>query len=168
MFLVNGKSSDFATNWENYQEYLQSIQGRLPDSARDFALSHWHYDFEDHRCPHDAWLESVAIREPAQGERKEFRQIEIRIALLGAYHDGNIEIFYPQVANYHIVRGFDSSTRGKKIGHGDWLTDEVRLTDAGRVIHEIEFEKGIWVIEAGDIEYRWKPFSVPKKQGQIT
>jgi hypothetical protein len=40
---------------------------------------------------------------------------------------------------------FDSSHRGKQIGHGDWLTDEVRLSDTGMVIHEIEFEEGIWV-----------------------
>jgi hypothetical protein len=161
MFLVNGKSSDFRTNWENYQEYLQGIQGRLPEAARKFTLSDWHYDPQDHRCPHDARLESVAIREPAEGERQQDRKIDIQIVLLGAYHDGKIEIHYPDVASYYIARGFDSSNRGKQIGHGDWLTDEVRLSDTGLVIDEIEFEEGIWVIEAGNIEYTWKPFLAP-------
>jgi hypothetical protein len=160
MFLVNGKSSDFRKNWEAYQEYLHDVQARMPAAARDFALSEWHYDPQDHRCPHDAWLETVTVREPAQGERQQHRKIDIQIVLLGAYHDGKIELRYPEVASYYIARGFDSSSRGKKIGHGDWLTDEVRLSDTGGIIHEIEFERGIWIIEARDIEYYWKPFAV--------
>jgi hypothetical protein len=44
------------------------------------------------------------------------------------------------------------------VGHGDWLTDEIRLSDRNLVLHEIEFSRGSrWLIEAEDIVYEWKP-----------
>lgn len=45
-------------------------------------------------------------------------------------------------------------------GHGDWRYDEFRVTDAGHLVHEIEWwaagEAGRWLIEAGDVRLEWK------------
>lgn len=55
------------------------------------------------------------------------------IRLLGAYHDGYIELVYPDVysdelAGMHVGRG-----------HRDLRYDEFRVGEQGRVIHEIEW-----------------------------
>ncbi len=45
------------------------------------------------------------------------------------------------------------------IGHGDWLIDEVRLSEREFVLHEVEFSHGSrWIIECEDLIYQWKPF----------
>jgi hypothetical protein len=41
-----------------------------------------------------------------------------------------------------------------KTGHGDWLYDEIRLSERGLVLHEVEFSSnGHWLIECKDIKY---------------
>jgi hypothetical protein len=46
-------------------------------------------------------------------------------------------------------------------GHADWRYDELRLDDAGRVVHEIEWwkerETARWLITADDVELTWHP-----------
>jgi hypothetical protein len=74
-----------------YRTYLQSVRHALPESVFALASSDWYFLPSEHRCPHDAWLESIIISEPSTGERHELRSASIRIRLLGAYHDGFIE-----------------------------------------------------------------------------
>jgi hypothetical protein len=79
----------------------------------------------------------------------------MRVRLLGAYHDGHIELLYPLVFGYRL-----SVYNGER-GHRDWRYDELRLSARGHVIHEIEWyrlnEIGSWLIEASDVEFRWIP-----------
>ncbi|MGH9561627.1 MAG: hypothetical protein ACRD3S_09250, partial [Terracidiphilus sp.] len=70
-----------------YRKYLSTIAGNLPRGVTAFAFCDWYYDGHNHRCPHDGWIEELAIIEPATGDRNEHRRIEIRLRLLGAYHD---------------------------------------------------------------------------------
>ena len=135
--------------WRRYRAYLESIAEHLPEATRSFALADWHYDFADHRAPHDAWVDSISIYESATGERREVRQLHIKLRLFGAYHDGHIEIEYKDVYRYSI--GSDCPA------HGDWLYDEVRLSESGHVLHEVEIGGQLWCIECGDIEYSWLP-----------
>lgn len=80
--------------------------------------------------------------------------LAVQVRLLGAYHDGHIELHYADVSRYE----FQGPT--VRSGHGDWLWDEFRLADGGRVLHEIEWENGgRWLIEAADIEHRWLPLA---------
>ena len=146
-----GSAEAFIQSWHRYRDYLASIADKLPDSAREFALADWHHDFDDHRAPHDAWVEAVHIFETALGERQEQRQIHIKVRLLGAYHDGHIEIEYMYVRRYSINSIYPN--------HGDWGYDEIRLSDDGHVLHEIEFEMGdtAWLIECENIRYTWLP-----------
>jgi hypothetical protein len=149
----------YKEQWDAYRRRLQKIQKRLPPSVQEYALADWHYDIADHRCPHDAWLEHVVIRELANGERAEIRRLEIEIRLLGAYHDGHIEFVYRDVESYCLDQPY---RRGKwqtnEKGHKDWMVDEVDLSRHGNVLHEIEWlENGHWIIEAKSFEYKWIP-----------
>jgi hypothetical protein len=141
-----------------YEEYLRENRERFPPGAYELAMSECYFGFSDHRAPHDAWLEEVEISEPAEGERREIRTVSIRIRLLGAYHDGYIELVYPRVYSYQIAMH-----RVDGGAHRDWRYDEFRVTDDGHLLHEIEWwsyrETAKWLIEADDVQHRWIPFT---------
>ncbi|MCP5522441.1 MAG: hypothetical protein H7A46_12930 [Verrucomicrobiales bacterium] len=143
--------------FEHYRAYLAAHAEAFPAGAFALATSDWYFDFRDHRCPHDAWLESLSVNEPASGERNECRATEIRVRLLGAYHDGFIEFRYSRVFRYTMA------APAAERGLGDWLYDEFRVSPDGRVIHEIEWAgfgegpESRWLIEASDVEFEWIP-----------
>ena len=143
-----------------YYQYLESVKESLPSDAFTFASAPWHYDPMDHRCPHDAWVESLTIKEPSSGSGHEYRSVELLLRLLGAYHDGHIEIVYSGVKNYSLTTPAEPEYPRPNVGHGDWLVDEVRLSERGLVEHEIRFSQGgRWLIECKDVTYQWIPFS---------
>jgi hypothetical protein len=145
--------------WDGYEAYLAAHRDRIPPSAYAFATAPWHYDFRDRRCPHDAWLESCAIREPAGRERRERRWVEIELRLLGAFHDGHLILSYTGVTGYRVELA-DSfrPLPPQPDWHGDCLTDEVTLTDSGAVRHVIRWSSGSrWEIQCADIGWRWEP-----------
>ena len=152
--------AELSTLFDRYYSYLKSVSEDMPQNAYSFAIADWHYDHTDPKCPHDSWLETLIVREPSSGERGELREVEIRVELLGAFHDGHIELRYPGVRSYLLQgpRNLDRSA-GVSEGHGDWMIDEVRLSDKDIVLHEVKFSGGSrWTIESEDIVYRWKPF----------
>lgn len=133
-----------------YFAYLESVQDRLPAAAFALAKSPWYYDPGDHRCPHDAWLESATIEETGSGARREQRAATLRLLLLGAYHDGHIQYDYSGLLRYDLQGG--ELVRG----HGDWRYDEIRVGSNGQIIHEIEWANGAhWLIECQDVRYQW-------------
>ena len=146
---------DVVKQFREYREYLARNRAEFPTSAYELANSDWYYDGGDPRCPHDAWLEEVRVEEPSTGERHEVRTVAIRVRLLGAYHNGHIELFYPRVFSYRL------DSHDVEQGHRDWLYDEFRVDDAGRLIHEVEWEgardTGRWLIAASDIQFTWVP-----------
>ncbi len=156
-FLSNERNEDVVGSYRRYQQYLREHKDRFPAGAFALATADWWYEPSDHRCPHDAWLEHLSIFEPARGERNEDRSTRIEIRLLGAYHDGYIELSYPHVYGYQMQS--PSCERGL----GDWRYDEFTLSPKGHIIHEIEWagfgeDKGSrWIIEASDITFEWMP-----------
>jgi hypothetical protein len=104
---------------------------------------------------HDGWLETLSLTEPASGARAERRHLSLHLRLLGAYHDGFIELTYSKVFSYHLEVADGSQ------GHRDWRYDEFRLAANGMLIHEIEWSgatpTGSWLIEAADVAFRWVP-----------
>lgn len=144
-----------ARGFAAYREYLERWKATFPPNAYALASSKWYFEPSEHRCPHDAWLESVMIAEAGTGGRAEVRHTTVQVRLLAAYHDGFIQLFYSRVFGYSFQR--PSCLRGV----GDWRFDEFRLSDNGHLIHEIEWsgapgEKSTrWVIEALDVEYKW-------------
>src|SRR5277367_4486168 len=130
-FFVNADSVEIPDLLERskvYREYLESTKERLPLSAFEFAGAPWHYDHNDHRCPHDSWVESLTITEPSTGERLQNRSLRISVRLWGAFHDGHILLDYPDVQMYSL----ENPTTGAS--HGDWLVDEIRLSENGLVL----------------------------------
>jgi hypothetical protein len=155
---VWGPFEEHKPRFEAYRRYLDSIREQLPPAAFAFATADWHYNFADPRCPHDAWVESVIIAESAAGTQREQRRIDIQVRLLGAYHDGHIELHYRNVAAYTLEHPAGSTEPPRERGHGDWRDDEVRLSARGLVIHDVMFIGGShWLIECEDIQYRWLP-----------
>jgi hypothetical protein len=147
------RDEDVVGSFRRYRAYLASVRDSFPPSAYALATSDWYFNFGDHRCPHDAWLETLQLTEPSSGARNEIRTLSLRVRLLGAYHDGYIELLYPRVFRYRL--GVDDG----RSGHRDWGYDELRMSDDGRLIHEIEWcgprQTGTWMVEASDLEFRW-------------
>ena len=142
--------------FEAYRRYLSAHQARFPVGAYALASSNWYFDANDHRSPHDAWLESITIEEHGTSARRENRACSIRVVLLGAYHDCRIELIYPKVYSYRL-ENHDSDK-----GAADWRYDEFRLAEDGRVIHEIEWASGPerganWLIESADVQFKILP-----------
>jgi hypothetical protein len=156
----DGRDEDVRTAFERYTGYLKQDAARFPPRAYQLATSDWFYNAGDHRCTHDAWLESFEILETPEREAH-LRSCSISLRLLGAYRDGHIEMTYPTVFSH----SFQSFMAGKVTSHGDWRYDEFRLSQRGRLIHEIEWagapgaqgKSFSWLIEADDIEFRWIP-----------
>jgi hypothetical protein len=155
MFILSDQrqTSDAARHsFRRYREYLERSRQVFPSSALALATSEWYFQPDDHRCPHDAWLEEAVFSEPATGDRRERRVTSLRLRLVGAYHDGHVEFLYPRLFRC------EWSTPDAGRGHGDWLYDEFRLGDGGRVLHEIEWSSGgRWLMEASDVEFHWIP-----------
>lgn len=155
-FILDAQRED-PDSWQRHCDYLESVRTQFPPGAWDLTTSDWYFSFGDHRCPHDARIESATFSEPATGERREQRTVSLRIRLLSAYHSGYIGLFYPQIFSYSLECA--DSPRG----HGDWRYDEFRLSERGHLLHEIEWWSGDaqarWLIEASDVELRWLPLA---------
>jgi hypothetical protein len=71
------------------------------------------------------------------------------VVLLGAYHDLELEFYYPKVFSYSFTGAV------MERGHGDWRYDEFRVAENGHVIHEIQWrgpdDEATWVIESDDV-----------------
>lgn len=140
---------------ENYEKYIQSIYRKLPEHIYSFAANPNHFNFESHSSLHDSWLESLTVRETATGERNEIRRLEVKIALLGPFHDRRIHLNYTGVSRY----SFDTpprygDSRYEHTAHGDLFTHEVRLGHEGLFIHELLFERDTtFLIECCDMKH---------------
>ena len=150
----SGSPSSVGKAFDDYRAYLQQHEDRFPPGAYALATSEWYYDCENHRGPHDAWLEQCLVQED-RGEESGVRSVTLELKLLGPYHDGHIVLRYPEVVSYDLA--VDTGMGG----HRDWRYDEFRISDAGHLIHEIEWagpkKTGRWLIEAIDVEYSWEP-----------
>lgn len=156
--LRNVKPEDVTARWKAYLEYIGSIRDRLGPGAAAYATSELHSDHSNPQSPHDGWLESAKIEELATGERAEQRSIGVTIELLASYHDGRIRFTYTDVRSYVMNAPPEFERPPLSAGHGDWLVDEVRLSERGLVVHEILFSRGAhWQIEASDLHYEWLP-----------
>jgi hypothetical protein len=153
---LDADDADAHVSWRRYQDYLHSHQQMFPASAYSLATSEWFFGSDDHRAPHDSWLESMSFEEHSIGERNEIRFLSLRVRLLAAYHDQYIELFYPQVFSYSLDH--------PKVheGHFDWRYHELRISDSGNLIHEIEWAgrpgiEGRWLLEVSDLQASFMP-----------
>lgn len=147
----------------SYRKYLLSIREKLPQSAFDFAISDWHYDRRDHKCPQTSWVQSLEILERNVPQTSEFT-IDIIINLLNRYEDGEIKIIYSGVRYYYLEKAplvgvLAKVAKEPTTYHGDWVMDEIYLSEENLIVHEIELAfEARWKIHCKDIEYKWLPF----------
>ena len=139
--------------FHRYRQYLDRVKPSFPASLFELAASTWYFDPDDHRCPHDSWLEQFTLSESQTTPSN--RIVNGRMTLLGAYDDLILEFLYQAILRY------DCDILDCSSGHRDWLYDEFRVSDAGNVIHEIEWSGatrvGHWLIEASDVIFRAVP-----------
>lgn len=147
------REGDVAAAFRAYDRYLTEHRHRFPPGAYALATADWYFNPEDHRCPHDAWLQHIVVHETGEGSRHEERSANLSIQLLGAYHDLVLTFTYTGLHRY-VLEGTDVTR-----GHMDWRYDEFRLSDVGNLIHEIEWcgahETGRWLLEATDVRLEW-------------
>lgn len=129
----DGRHDDVVAAFRRYREYLESVKDSFPPSAYALATSDWYYDHNDHRCPHDAWLETLCLTEPSSGSPHQKRTLSLQLRLLGALHDGYVQLRYPRVFSYRL------DIHDGEMGHRNWRYDEFRVSEEGRLIHEIEW-----------------------------
>ena len=150
--LAAERDTDPSGAFRKYQDYLTDQKGRFPSGAYRLATGSWWFDFGDHNCPHDSWLERFEVIESGDGDRDEIRSSELRVLLFGAYHDRTLQLHYRNVSSIQM----DSSDLSS--GHGRWRYDEFRVSETGALIHEIErmnYKTTCrWIIEAEDIEFQ--------------
>lgn len=144
-----------AIEYGKYKEYVESIREKLPEHIYAFAANPDYFNLKSHSSLHDAWLESLTVMETASGDRSQVRKLEIKISLLGSFHDRRIHLHYTGVARY----SFDApprygEPRYEHTAHGDLFTHEIRLGHQGLFIHEILFERdATFLIECSDIRH---------------
>jgi hypothetical protein len=69
-FILSAERGDDATAaFARYRAYLEQHRDRFPRNAYALATSDWYYDPHEHRCPHDAWLESATLLESGSHPR---------------------------------------------------------------------------------------------------
>jgi hypothetical protein len=156
-YILNDKVEGI--DYFRYLEYLQTVKRDLPDHIYAFASDFRHFDLSSPSSLHDAWLESLTVREVASGSRNEIRKLEVKLSLLGPYHDRTIHLTYSGVERY----SFDSparpgETRYSHTAHGDLLTHEIRLGTHGLFVHELLFERGsILLVEFSEFVHCEEP-----------
>lgn len=121
-----------------------------------FAAEAWYSDPGDRRCPRDAGLESLEVREPGTGQRNQQGGTAIQLTVLGAAHDGWIRFTYSGVRS-HSLTSYPCDQ-----GLGDWRRDEFSISEAGLILHRITWQSPIngasqWLIEAADVRHEWRP-----------
>lgn len=125
-------------SFQLYRDYLERNKERFPLSVFEFS-----YDLERHTLNsphslHDSWLTSITVRENRKGGRPFEPDPTIELILLGQMHDRDIVLTYRGIVSY-VVTGNRNPYNYADTFLGDISCHEVRVTDAGFLMHEIEF-----------------------------
>ncbi len=151
--LADQRGADIREAFRRYRHYLETERHRFPAGALALATSEWYFNPEDHRSPHDAWLQHIVVQETGRGERQQHRAAGLSIQLLSAYHDLVLSFTYGRVFGYAL------DAQEVEGGHFDWRCDEFRVNERGHLLHEIEWsgmrEGARWLIEADDVALEW-------------
>jgi hypothetical protein len=142
-------------DFDKYLVYLETIRDQLPEHIFAFASSRCYFDLESRSSLHDAWMETLTVRESASGKHEENRKLEIHLCLLGPYHDRRIHLRYTGVAQYSFITPSQyENPRYQHTAHGDLFTHEITLGREGLVVHELLFERdATLLIECSNLEH---------------
>jgi hypothetical protein len=124
----------------------------MPASALTFAMAEWHYDANDERCLHDSRMKSFVFFESV--DAKDRRCVDAKLVLLGAYEDREILLEYDRILGLRLDGGHSDKKEDSAGILGDLIIDEVRMTDAGLVLHDILFRSGArWQLECENLTH---------------
>ena len=149
------RSGTEGIDFTRYSAYVASIKHKLPTHVYSFASDPRYFDPSSHSSLHDAWLETLTLREAASGERQGVRHLEVALCLLGPFQDRRIHLRYSGVTSYSFTAPPRyGEPRYEHIAHGDLITHEIRLGRDGLLIHELLFERDArLLIECLDIRH---------------
>jgi hypothetical protein len=130
VFLTKTRTDDIqemGDRFSDYQKYVEKNVGRFPSEIVELIKSRWYYDWQNHRCPHDAWLDSIkfSIDEKSRA---------LTIKLLGAFHDLHIVYEYFDVLDVRMSFGNNPVI--------EWDIDEYLLRDKNLYVHRIRWTDG--------------------------
>ncbi len=136
--------------FDDYFEYIESIQKKLPINVYKFA-SNWDiYSLESRSSLHDSWLLNISIEELRDNPKKRFDSCNISVILLGAFHDRKICLKYLNVSKYLLNSDLSSDSAQEK----DLTVHEFRLNQNNQIEHEIQFSNGSSLeITFADMDY---------------
>ncbi|KOC88151.1 hypothetical protein [Winslowiella iniecta] len=145
---ITENNDGFTMDSSAYPDYVDSIKGSVPENALQYMMASWHYDHRDPKCLHDSRIEKLCILESNSGD---FRVTDIKLLLQGAY--GNrMCLSYSNVFSYSIEKK-KCEWPVDDYSHGDWLIDEIILSDDGFLMHEIIFTDAVINIKHKDVQY---------------
>ena len=153
--IVNAATAGIDFDFTRYSAYVASIRHKLPPHVYSFASDGRYFDLSSHSSLHDAWLETLTVREAASGDRHQVRRMEVALCLLGPFHDRRIHLYYTGVTRYTFTAPPRyREPRYEHTAHGDLLTHEIRLGNDDLLIHEFLFERdATLLIECSDIRH---------------
>jgi hypothetical protein len=143
---------DLAAEGMTLQEYSAQVdlwKDKLPTAAYEYAKAPWHYDMQDARCVHDAWLLSCVFQEASlQEPHVKPTRFNIEISFLTGLEDHVLKFSYTNVLHYRL-----ESPNPTEI-HSDVYFDEIRLSERDHMIHEILFMSKVrWIIESSGFTF---------------
>lgn len=151
-YLLRNSGGEYT--FDDYFNYLDSVKEKFPVNMYKFASDWEKYSLESKSSLHDSWIEQIIIEEIGSGARKEKRNINLSITLLGPYHDRKFVLKYLSIEEYSLV---GLNLRNALKGHGDILVHEFRLASNESFEHEILFESN------GSIVIRFRDFIFEEK-----
>lgn len=125
-------------SFDRYVEYLTENKNRLPQHVFEFAIDVNRHNLNSPHSLHDAWMNSISIKENRNASRPFEPSPTIDIDLLGPHHDRDICLNYTDIESY-IFKGIKNPFNWADTYHGDVLSHEVRLTESGSISHELLF-----------------------------
>ena len=150
-YILSRPGEEYGIYPDRYFEYVETIRNSLPAHIYEFASSEKYFTLNSPHSLHDSWLNSVEIRESHGKETDSV--VGITLKLLGQLHNRIIILDYKDVAGYSLT-GKKNPYNYADTFHGDVFTHEIRLSDAGNLIHEILFQDSTFTIECKDFTHR--------------
>lgn len=146
-----------------YRDYFHRNKHRFPANAGNFAGAAWHYDFSDPRCPHGASCAAIRMETPVEEIGTDrYRGAEIQVRLLTPNRIGYLVLTYIRIRSHSLLL-YSPMPEEKTSSYSDLIIDEVRVIAGGKVVHEVQFATGHWLIECADILAEWKPIAPGSK-----
>jgi len=135
-------------SYDAYFSYLGSIRHELGEELFSFASNPARHDLSSAGSLHDAWVASLELRSSYLENNRSSTTPDVRLVLLGQYHDRLHTLSYFNVQTCRI--DFQLCSDGRK---RDLLQHELRYED-GRLEHEFVFDGDMAIeIHCGSMKY---------------